>query len=176
MKETRLIDYKSFVITVIEDDVQKGLFFRNPIQKIFFDACGYSDSQSAQRYAKKVKNPIRRIYEILIGNGKIIKNIDSYFDDIEFGGFDANIICPPIYFKRKYRKLHAINTDNTCNIKEIKAFGYENPFNFFHGKCEKEVTTIITSNNKKMKLKERKGEYKFTYAYEIKNLIDKHSI
>ena len=92
--------------------------------------------------------------------------------------------------ENKFNALHeypvlkdcTIDMDHTYNYTAEGRMGIKKHVEMSgHGKLQYSVvvnlsSAIITSNNKKMKLKERKGEYKFTYAYEIKNLIDKHSI
>ena len=70
--------YGAYAITA-EQGTQKGIFFRNPIQKVPFDAYYANNPESsAWTYRKKIKNPIKRLYEILIGNGDIVRNIDRW--------------------------------------------------------------------------------------------------
>lgn len=167
--ENRITNHKEYVITT-EEGTEKGLFFRSPLQKVTFD--GYYDNPkfSAWKYLKDIQNPIRRMYEILIGNGNIVKHIKEWSEDIDWCGFNGNILCLPIYFKRKYRKLRAIsNGDN--NIQEIISYGFESPFEICAGACAIENTTVLLKNGKRIKMR-RKKYYHFTYSHIVKEVID----
>lgn len=166
-------DYKGYVITT-EEGTEKGLFFRNPLQHVFHNT--YHDSNpklSAWIYIEKIKNPIRRLYEIIIGNGFVVKNVVDWSEYLNWAGFHANILCSPIYFKREYRKLKAISADmyNNDNIKEINSYGYENQFNYCAGDCEVEKTTIKLKNGRVIKLK-NKDSYHYTYRNIVEKIID----
>lgn len=168
--KNRVTNYKGYVITS-EEGIEKGIFFRNPLQKVDFDAYGDEPILSAWKYLDRIKNPIRRMYEILIGNGKIIQNIEEWSKDIDWGGFTGNILCPPIYFKRNYRKLKAVSNDSNNNIQEINSYGYESEFNICAGDCVIERTVIKTKSGKRIKLKQY-DQYNFTYEHIIKGVID----
>lgn len=171
--ETRVINYKGYVI-MSEQGERRGIFFRKPLQKVSFGA-GYLEycRFSAYDYADKIKyNPLRRLYERLIGNGWIVKNIHFWLnqDELDFNGFEGNILCSPIYFKREYRKLTAYScADN--NIGQIRSRGYENEFDECAGNCEVEKTKIILKSGKSYKFK-RTDEFHFTYEHIIKRIID----
>lgn len=167
---TRIDQYNDYVI-ITDESEERGIFFRNPLQKIFFDAYGIEGYQSsAWKYQNTIKNPIRKWYEILIGNGDIIKNISSWLDDGNFAGFDGRIICSPIYFKRNYRKLTAISCNADNNITTIESYGYESEFNYCSGDCYVERTVFRLKNGQSVKL-ERRGQYHYTYAHIIKDII-----
>ena len=122
--------------------LKKVSFLEILYKKYFFDTYYMDESKiSAWKYLNDIKKPIRKLYEILIGNKNIIKNINSWSDDSDWCGFEGNILCFPIYFKRDYRKLTAISTNND-NIKEINSYGYESEFNMCGGDCAKEITLI----------------------------------
>ena len=165
--------YKGYIITT-EKGEEKGIFFRSPIQKVFFDAYYDRAKLSFWDFVVAVKNPIRKFYEILLGNWKNIKNIEEYSQDPNLAGVELNILCSPIYFKREYRKLSATSCGNH-NIKEIKSYGYESPYNNCSGTCDIERTTLYLSNSvskrKKVKIK-RTDAYEFTYAHIVKKIID----
>ena len=73
--ENRIVNYNGYVIST-EESIEKGIFFRNPIQKVFFDAYYMDESKiSAWKYLHDIKKTIRKLYEILIGNKNIIKII-----------------------------------------------------------------------------------------------------
>ena len=167
--KNRVVNYKGYVIST-EEGIEKGIFFRNPLQKVEFDAYCDEPILSAWKYLDDIKNPIRRIYEIVIGNKNIVHNITKWSKDMNWAGFTANIICFPIYFKREYRKLRAISS-NKNNIKEIVSYGYESEFNMCGGNCDVEYTTIKLRNGKVMKFK-RNEQYHFTYEYKVKEIID----
>lgn len=171
--ETRVVNYKGYVI-MSEQGEKRGIFFKKPLQKVGFETlCPEYARFSAYDYADKIKyNTLRRLYERLIGNGWIVKNIHFWLnnDEVDFNGFEGNILCFPIYFKREYRKLTAYScADN--NIAQIRSHGYENEFNECAGKCEVERTKVILKNGKSYKFK-RKDDYHFTYEHIIKEIID----
>lgn len=167
--KNRVVNYKGYVIST-EEGIEIGLFLRNPLQKVDFDAY-YDDSKmSAWKYLNDLKNPFRRIFEFLIGNGNIVKNINDWSNDVDWGGFIGNILCCPVYFKREFRKLNAISSGDD-NIQEIHSYGYESEFNFCSGHCDIEKTVIKLKNGKKIKIKRNK-QYHFTYEHLVKEIID----
>lgn len=167
--KNRVVNYKGYVINV-EEGTEKGIFFRNPLQNVFFDAYYDESILSAWDYLNDIKNPIRRLYEILIGNGNIVKNIKSWSDDMSWGGFTGHILCTPIYFSRKYRKLSAYSC-YSGNIAKIHSYGYESEFNCCSGNCHMEKTVIHLSNGESIRIK-RNEQYHFTYMHIVKEIID----
>lgn len=172
--ETDVINYKGYTIYT-EEGTEKGIFFRWPIQKVDFDAYYGHAKFSVGKFARNIKNPIRRLYEIMIGNGNAVKNIDNWLCDLDFGGFLGNIMCSPIYFKREYRKLSATPNSENANFKSIESYGYEGPFNECGGVCALEKTIFKIANGKTIKSK-RKTSYYYTYAHVIKNVINNNQI
>ena len=167
-------NYKNYIIHS-EDGNQKGIFFRSPLQKVYFDTYNCGDYRfSAYRYSRNLTF-IRIIYEYLIGNGYIVKNIFKWIDEIEFGGFYGNILCSPIYFNRNYRKLTAHSSSDSDNIQSIKAYGYESQFNECAGKCTVERTKIRLKNGKTVRIKIR-DEYHNTYSHIIEGIINSGDI
>lgn len=167
--ENLVANYKGYVI-IIEKGVEKGIFFRSPLQKVFFDAYYGETKLSAWKYANSIGNPIRKFYEILIGNGRYVKNIKQWLDDIDFAGFHGNIMCFPIYFKREYRKLVAQSCGND-NIQKIESYGYESEFEYCGGCCDIEKTIFHLSNGKSIRIKRRKT-FHFTYMHIIEQIIN----
>lgn len=167
--ENQVVNYKGYVIST-ENGMEKGLFFRNPLQKVYFDAYYNESVLSAWKYLNDIKNPIRRLYEILIGNGNIVKNIKKWSERCDWGGFNGNILCSPIYFHREYRKLVAHSCEDD-NIQKIISYGYESEFNMCSGGCDVEKTIIHLKNRKNIRIK-RKNQYHFTYAHIVKEIID----
>ena len=167
-----IINYKRYVITV-EEGVEKGIFFRSPIQNVFFDAY-YPDAPiSAYTFIKNIKNPIRRLYEIIIGNKHAVDNVTEWENECNWGGFDGNIICLPIYFKRTYRKLTAYSC-NDENIESIESYGYESEFDYCAGHCAVEYTTIRLRTGKTIRIKRRES-FHFTYSHIVEKIIDGRS-
>ena len=160
--------YKGYVITT-DEKTEKGIFFRSPIQKAEFDDYG-NHPRNAWKYVDGIKNPLRRFYEILIGNGKIVKNINKWANELDFGGFRGNILCSPIYFKREYRKLTAISCRNH-DICEIKSYGYESEFNNCAGACHMERTTIRLKHGRTVRYRKKK-HFHYTYEHIVKKIID----
>ena len=149
---------------------EKGIFFRNPIQKVYFDMDGeYNDKFSVGNYIKWLKNPVFKKIQYLIGNGSIVDNIKSWTDDYDFAGFNANIICSPIYFSRHFRSLKMKSRKDT-EIKGIISKGYESPYETVSGGCDKEETSIIFKNGKICKITEYE-QYKYTYVHISEKLI-----
>lgn len=151
---------------------EKGIFLRQPLKKIEFQEMWDSESkQDIYTYSKKIQNPVRRLYEICIGNGTIVKELNEWMKDCDFAGFTGNIICCPIYFKREFRELHLkSNTDSM--IKEIISKGYENEFELCSGGCEKEKT-LIKFTNKRQSRFTTKEHYHYTYSHICEELLKK---
>lgn len=167
--EQHSTSYKDYFI-ITEEGTEKGIFFRSPLQKIFFDAY-YGDMKfNAFEYAKAIKNPIRRFYEILIGNKDIVNNINRLLDRGDWAGFDAYVIVSPIYFKRRYRKLRAYTPNKDLTVKEIKSYGYELGFEFCAGECHIEKTKIFMRDGNVITSK-RNDKYNYTYMHVVKQEI-----
>lgn len=170
--ETRVVNYKNYTIAT-EEGNQRGIFFRNPLQKVDFIVIygnEADDKVSAYKYMYDIKNPIRRLYEILIGNGNIVKNIAKWADHDNFGGFSANILQFPVYFNREYRKLTAYSCGDD-NIQKIESYGYEKEYNICSGACDVERTRFYLKNGKTIKIKKNEY-YRFTYEHIVKEVID----
>lgn len=162
--------FKGFSI-ITEEGIQYGIFFRSPIQKVEFDAY-YADipETSAYIFQKKIKNPIRRAYEILIGNYEPVKNISKWLDVEDFAGFVGNKLMSPIYFKRNYRRLIATNEKSNNAINKVESYGYEGPYNRCSGACHIERTKITLRNGTIMK-KVTKKQYHYTYEHIVEGMI-----
>lgn len=156
---------------------QKGIFFRSPIQKVEFDAYYYTDDPhiSAWIYMEKIKNPIRRFYEILIGNKKIVDHIEEWSKLIEWGGFEANVLMSPIYFTRIFRSLECVSRIKNDTIRKVVSYGYEAPYNYCSGACYIEKTKIILGDGKRIRIK-RKKSYNYTYSHIVERMIDTGNI
>lgn len=168
--EIRTTIYGAYAITA-EEGTQKGIFFRNPVQKVSYDAyyCNHP-ATSAWTYLKKIKNPIRRLYEILIGNGNIVKSIDQWAQNDNWAGFRANKLMSPVYFVREYRKLRAKSTRESDTIQKVYSYGYEGPYNDCCGACHIERTCIVLRDGSKIRMK-KKDYYHYTYIHIIEAML-----
>lgn len=163
--------HKGYFFFTLEHGKEKGIFFRSPIQKIEFVDYGY-DKYNPYKYLSAIKNPIKRFYEILIGNGNTVKNLDSWVEDENFAGFEGNILCSPIYFSRFYKRLKVESVANKNSyIRKMVSYGYESEFETVSGGCKIEKTTFLLNNGKKVKFKKR-GRYYFTYNHIVREIID----
>ena len=171
--ENEVILYKGYVIST-EEGLERGIFFRSPIQRVGFDAYYDNPKFSAWQYLNAIKNPIRRLYEILMGNRKIVKNIQAWSESRDWGGFNANILCFPIYFKRDYCKLIA-HASEGYPITKIYSYGYTSEFSDCAGECVIERTKIRLRTGKVIRIKRRKT-YLFTYLHKVKEIIDTGNI
>jgi hypothetical protein len=169
-KECKFESYKTYVIYT-EEGIEKGIFFRNPLQRVSFDINIENKKQSVWKYIKDIQNSFRKFYEILLGNKAILDNLDEWSADDDWCGFKANILCFPIYFKRSYRKLSARSQSNDDNIKLIESYGYESEFNICLGNCEKEITKIKLKDGSITKINQNE-HFKYTYLHIIKEIID----
>ena len=167
--ENKTVNYKNYVIDT-ESGTERGIFFRNPIQKVNFDAYYDKPTLSAWKYADDIKNPLRRLYEIILGNSSIVNNIEKWKEEMNWAGFSANILCCPIYFKRDYRKLKAVSVGSD-NIQMIESYGYEGEWNDCAGYCDVEKTIIALKNGKKIR-KKRNESYHYTYEHIVEKIID----
>ena len=168
--EIRTTIHNNHVITT-EEGTQFGIFFRNPIQKVSFDAY-YGDMEkiSAWKYKEKIKNPIRRLYEIIIGNKNIVDNIEEWSQRMDWGGFNANVLMSPIYFSREYRRLKSVSSSPDDVIQKVVSYGYEGPYNYCSGACHIERTRITLKNGRRIRLK-KKDQYKYTYIHIVEKMI-----
>lgn len=125
--------------------IHKGIFFRKPIQKVNLNVYGDGSFSGYDHliynYIRKLKNPLFKLYQYILGNKKAIQGIKENIDDMSFYGTSVNILCSPIYFKREYRELNLV-CPNHPGIARIHAYGYESPFETVAGKCAKEVAKI----------------------------------
>lgn len=154
------------------EGVQRGLYFRSPIQKVEFSTDYEISTFSAYEYVDRIKSPIQRAFQILIGNRRIVSNVNKWEkdDDGSWAGFFANIVCCPVYFKRNYRKLNAYSNSSADNIQSIVSYGYEGQWENCAGACKIENTKILLKTGKV--LKERCSEYfQYTYAHKVEEMI-----
>lgn len=167
--------YNNHVIST-EEGTEFGVFFRSPIQKVSYDAyyCNV-DATNAWLYKDKLKNPVRRLYEILIGNGNIVKNIEEWSKSLDWGGFTANKLMLPIYFKREYRYLKSVSSSTHDVIQRVVSYGYEGPYNMCSGACHIERTRITLRNGKKVRVK-RKDAYYYTFRHIVERMISSGKI
>lgn len=170
--EHNVTNYKDYVITT-SDNMVKGIFFRSPIQPIDKDTYAEDEFHSAWVYLNKLKeNRFRRFWEKLLGNKKVVNNIEKWSESMDWGGCRVNILASPIYFYRQQRKLEAICTNPDCNIQKIESYGYESQWNYCGGACVVEKTVITLKNGKKMHIT-RNDYYHFTYEHIIEKIIEK---
>lgn len=175
MFETTIKNYKNFVIKT-EEGIEKGLFFRNPIQRVDFGTWD-EDKYNAYTYLNKIKNPLFRLKEILIGNRNIISNIEKWNEDDngDWAGFKANVLCLPIYFSRVFRRLEAISQSLDTNIQSINSYGYESEFNKCGGECLVERTVFRLKNNETIKVN-KPEKFNFTYDFKVREIIDTDNV
>lgn len=168
VKESHLTCESNYTIHT-EEGIERGLFFRCPIQKIHYDHC--SEKYSPHIFQSKLKNPVFRFFQSVIGNKKVVDNVDSWMNEFDFCGFKANIMCSPVYFNRKYQRLVAY-TNGRSEVHSIVSFGYEGQYNICDGKCDCEKTTIYLKNKHTIK-ERRKGEYHYTYQHISEKILEK---
>lgn len=162
--------YDDYAI-LTEEGVENGVFFRSPLQKVCFNVHYHDGSLfSAYHYIRAIRNPIRRFFEILIGNGAVVRNAKSWIEDEGAAVFRANILCCPIYFSRKYRKLHAYSSNPNDNIADISSYGYESQFNDCAGGCHIEKTVFTMKDGAKLAVT-KETAYHFTYVHVIEGVI-----
>jgi len=174
MFDTIVENYKNFVIKA-EEGIERGLFFRSPIQKVEFGTWD-EDELNAYTYLSKIKNPLFRLKEILIGNRNIISNIERWAeeDNGDWAGFKANILCLPFYFNRVFRRLEAISQSLDTNIQVIKSYGYESQYNKCGGSCMVERTVFKLRNGK---IKVSKPEsFNYTYRHKVEEIINSDNV
>jgi len=175
MFETIIKNYKNFVIKT-EEGNEKGLFFRNPIQKVDFGTWD-EDEFNAYTYLSKIENPLFRLKEILIGNSNIVNNIKQWGeeDNGDWAGFRANVLCFPVYFSRVFRRLEAISQSSDTNIQAIKSYGYESQYNKCGGSCVIERTVFDLKNGKRLN-SSKSESFQYTYGFKIEEIIDSDNV
>lgn len=151
-----------------------GIFFRSPIQKVYYDTYNPNQTLSAYQFANRaVKSNLFAFYQILIGNGKILKQLPDMVDMVDWAGFRANRLCFPIYFSRNCRSLRCILNDPEKmenNILSISSYGFEDQWETVNGGCKVERTKIKLKSGKTIRYK-REVSYHFTFAHIIEGII-----
>ena len=177
MGTTDFYNYNNYTIFQ-KDGEKRGIFFRNPLQKIYF-TMDYDKTLEKRekffhcnKYLERINNPIIRFWERIKGNGNVVKNLHKWMEDCSFYGFSAKMIVSPIYFHRKFRSLLCVNVNDNGNIKQIYSYGYEIGFEVAQGDCYKEITNVLLTNGKKVKIKTR-GSYHYTYEHIIEEILKK---
>ncbi len=160
--------------TIITKEYREyGIFFRSPIQKVYYDTyC--NNPLSAYAFANRVvKSNIYALYQMLIGNGKILKQLPDMVDRVDWAGFEANKLCFPIYFSRNCRTLKCILNDPEGienNILSVSSYGFEEHWETVSGGCKLERTKVKLKSGKTIRRK-RSNSYHYTFAHVIKELI-----
>ena len=160
----------------VKEYIQHGVFFRSPIKKVSYSDNWYGTSHyPAFNYIKKLKNPVFRLFQHLIGNTDIVNNAEEWSKDHSFAGFKANALMSPLYFKRPCRSLDGYAQSSDDNIQEIHSFGFGMPYEDLSGGCELERTTFKLKSRHCIKERKR-GSYYFTYAHVIESVIENNKI
>lgn len=161
--------------TIITRDYREyGIFFRSPIQKVHYNTYCNNHPLSAYEFANRVvKSTIYAIYQTLIGNGKVLKQLPDMVDRLDWAGFEANKLCFPIYFSRNCRSLKCILNDPERienNILSVSSYGFEDRWETVNGGCKVERTKIKLKSGKTIRRK-KFNSYHYTFAHVIKELI-----
>lgn len=163
--------YKGFVFHT-EEGIERGIFFRNPIQRIDFSAdMDISEDWNkidAYAYIDKLKNPFKAFVEILIGNKHVVDHVKEWADDWNFAGFSANVVLSPIYFKRNYRELRMDATSKDAPVQRVRSYGFEKPYNFCGGACSVEKTKVWIGETRIPQSMKANEQYNYTYMHIIK--------
>lgn len=159
---------------VTTQGVEKGIFWRSSIQEVTFTTEPLDMGLSAYNFITQNKNILKRFFQVLIGNKYIVKHAQEWEenDDGSWAGFSANIICFPIYFKRKFRKLRAYSSNRLDNIQSIVSCGYESKWESCSGHCKIERTKITLNNGRVIKSR-CYGSYQNTYTHIVERVISK---
>ena len=158
------------------EGIETGLFFRKPIQRVQITTDSYGNESrsgyhhSVYIYMKRCKNPIRKLYEYILGNKESIRQIILNQDDISFYGVKVNVLCSPIYFSRRFRSLKAISENPRSLVFGVESKGYESNFNLVSGACVVEKSTIDYADGHAEK-QVSKGKYDLTYPYSVKEMF-----
>ena len=115
--------------------------------------------------------------EVLKGNRNIVSNIEKWAeeDNGDWAGFNANVLCLPVYFNRVFRRLEAISQSLDTNIQAIKSYGYESQFNKCGGSCEIEKTVFELKNGKKININTPES-FDYTYKHKVEKIIDSDNV
>ena len=163
-------------LMVCEEGTEVGIFFRSPIQvATFMDYITLEGSGfDIGRYINEIKNPIRRVFETLLGNKDVVNTL-LHDDDIA-DVYKINVLCSPLYFRRRYRKLECNARTDSCKgtIGSIRSYGYDTKFEAWcAGVTHSEKTHIRFKHNlvKKTKIRIKKKSYRYTYKHVIEDVM-----
>lgn len=143
---------------------KRGVFFRSPVFKRYFDLWDGEPEFSAQA-AKEHKGFWGRVHWILNSNKSIDNKIEFSKED-NAAGNSLNSVRSPIYFKRVERTLKY-----SGGVVSIDAKG----FNFIDervgGNCEKEITTIKVNGKIVFCGRTDINGYNMTFAHVVEGKI-----
>lgn len=167
--------YKSKNYSMFYDEGSEyGIFLRSPIQKKYFEIYSCNLNDDIDRYVYSVqRNPLRRLWEKIIGNSKLIKDIGKWIND-DLPGFEVKVLTSPIYFKREYQALLVTlnNPKDKINIFSVDSYGYHNDkYISYSGECDKEVTKISYKDGTVNKSIRRHEDYRFTYPHIVEKML-----
>lgn len=155
------------ITSILPEGTEYGIFFRNPIQKV------YKDNFLGECYNWK-KTAIFKLIPFLL-NVKLWFKCTKWFkidslDDL--AGFNVKELCFPIYFKREVRRaFHKLTNHPT--IKEIKVYGWEPYKNHCGGAAEKEIATFFFHDGSKQTFVSTEGSFHYAYKHIIEDMIKK---
>lgn len=158
---------KGMSIVTNHNFYKKGLFLRNPIQKIQYDVMTYdNDVNNAYQWIDTAK---KKVIPYLLNWNKF-KKISNFIHLENAGCIYVNELRNPLYFERKGRELKCIITDETHPVYEVYSWGYEWEWESCSGYCVKEMT-IITFRDGRKHHTTNYGKYKWTYEHIVMDFI-----
>lgn len=165
--ETQTTYYSDFKITS-EKGIEHGLFFRDPLSKKILVVNYKNCDTDAFQYIAKIKNPLFRLAQYLLGNRQVILNIE-YMQSDETYFTNINILRSPVYFKRNYRRTEAINRNENGCISSIISHGICNED--CEATCVKEKTITTFFNGRAEVCILRNRAHCFTHLFNIAKII-----
>lgn len=123
--------------------VKKGIFFRKPFYYISFDSYSNYSLSIIQKILMFVFTP-----KAYIRYKKFIAN-ELYSDGVIY----IPLFISPVYFRQNiFESFFKKRKNSNLSIDSILTKSYTHEYNEIAGCCEKEITKIIFTDNKKVKI------------------------
>lgn len=163
-REIRLDNFFNGYCIIVNSGIETGIFFRPMVRKMMYTTspeintlkCKERDNDLVRYILRSKRSILFRLYNRLIGNGwyisKIMKkdnyeriNQNEYVEDYQHEDQWLNVLCLPVYFRRRYKRLMCTSLSKDDNVQYIFATSYSDEY-MAENTVVKEVTSIKFAN------------------------------
>lgn len=144
---------------------KRGIFFRNPMFKRYFELWDGKPEFSAQS-AKECKGFWGMVHWILNSNRSIEGKIE-FSKESDAAGYSLNSLRSPIYFNRVERTLKYAG-----DVISIDSKGFNFTDERVGGNCEKEVSVVKVNGKIVFRGRTEVNGYNMTFAHVVEEKIE----